>query len=404
MQPAHRSHIGHATHATLTSRLAERLDLCQPLLASSASPLRLFPVVEGDTSVVFDVDDVARCNQVVAAVGSRFSFVPLEFVWPAPEEPSSLELSISTFCELGLEDWRALAASAADGTLASELGRLPSFGNEVRRDLQPVGLPPFATFAQGDPSHEAIVIVPPCGVPARLFRPWLEALSNDFFVLTYENPYLFGDWKRQPEPSGELATEVALVGAMLIEHGITRAHLIGICGGAPIAVAVAAEFGERVASLIICHGDLYFGAETPRTAFQMQFQGLLKEAATNLSRAREIHAVFLDPSIHYSLPPRLAPFVMVPYGDLGLFRRYARINHALMAYDATAAASKLGSHLLIVTSRNDRMTHPVASYQLQQLVGNSRLWARDSGTHHDVLLPNQELFSAIEEFVKEPSQ
>lgn len=386
------------------SKLADALELCQPLMASSRAALRVFPGGAQGASggAVFDDAAVARCNEVLTAIGAARGLKIPQFVSPAPARPSSLEVAISNLCELEPGGWQEIASAPREPVLALERSGGELVAPPVRRRIEAAGLPPFESFSYGDRSDEAIVIIPPCGVPAALFQPWLAALSAKHLVITYENPYLFGDWASLPVPSGELATEAAYVGAVLQAYGISRAHLIGICGGAPIAVAAAADLGDRVASLIIGHGDLNFGAEVPRTAFQKQFQGLLAEARASLERAREVLDLFLDPNMLFGIAVRLAPFVLYPYGDLALFHRYARINHGLMVYDVNDAARRLDQRLLILTSRTDRMTHPATSHHLHRTVRGSTLVERDSGTHHEILIANEDLFAAIRRFVDAP--
>ncbi|MBK7539876.1 MAG: alpha/beta hydrolase [Myxococcales bacterium] len=382
-------------------RLAQGLDLCQPLLAACAPQLRLYPKLDASASAVFDVDAVAVANRLVTAVAQRYALPAPVFVWPPPEDPNALEAALCAYCELGVEDWRALVS---DPHALAEVAALPDFGQEERRLVEVDGHPPVITYSQGPAGpagKDAIVIVPPCGVPARLFRPWFAALGARHRVVTYENPYLFGDWRQAPEPRLEVAAEGELVAGVLRGLGIERAHLVAICGGAPIALATSMLAPERVASVAMCHGDLFFGPQTQRTPFQLQFQGLLREVTSGAVRARSLYEMFLDPALHYSVPTPLAPFVLVPYADLALFRRYAGINYALMAYDSTPAATALACPVLLVTSRSDRMTHPAASYQAQSLIQGSRLWERDAGNHHDALLPNADLFAALAQFALE---
>jgi len=388
------------------SRLADALELCQPLMSSSRTTLRVFPGGEQGAAegAGFDGAAVTRCNEVLTAIGASRGLAIPQFVSPAPARPSSLEVAISNLCELEAGGWREIAAAPRGPVLARERSGIDLVAPPASRPVEPAGSPRFESFSCGDRSDEAIVVIPPCGVPAALFRPWLTALSADHLVVTYENPYLFGDWDALPVPSGEIASEVAYVGAVLQAYGIARAHLIGICGGAPIAVAAAADLGDRVASLIVGHGDLNFGAEIPRTPFQRQFQGLLGEARSSLARAREVLDLFLDPNILFGIPARLAPFILYPYGDPGLFYRYARINHGLMVHDASDAARRLDQRLLVLTSRTDRMTHPATAHHLHRTVRGSTLVERDTGTHHDILIPSEDLFAAIRGFIDAPTE
>lgn len=392
---------------TCVSRLARALELCQPLLAAAREPLRIFPVTEANAGAGaatgapgLDEAELARCNDALAAIAASCDVVAPRFVWPVPEKPVSLEAALVRFTGLDLAGWRAVAAGVEAGELRTLADLPPPSNLPRRRELAATGaLPAFATFAAGPAVDEAIVIVPPCGVPAALFRPWLAALSEHRLVLTYENPYLFGDWRARPEPAADLATEAAFVRTLVEAYGVSRAHVIGICGGAPIALEAAATLGPRAASLMVCHGDLNFGRDTPRTPFQKQFQSYLAEASASVARAREVHRMFLDPNILFGVPAQLAPYVLYPYRDLALFQRYARINHATMAYDATEAAGRLAIPLRIVTSRADRMTHAAASHQLHRTVAGSTLDERAKGSHHDILIANTAELAGIQAFV-----
>lgn len=396
MSSPHPGELSARQGQSVARRLAERLDLCQALLAAGERRLRLFPKVEPGAAAVFDVDAVAVANRIVEAVARRFALPAPVFEWPPPEQPNALEVALCAYCGLDVEDWRRLVS---DPNTCAEIAALPDLGGEVRSLVAVDGHPNAIAYDQGPRAPEAIVIVPPCGVPARLFRPWFAAFSDRHRVITYENPYLFGDWRATPEPRLDVVAEAELVAGVLRGLGVERAHLVAICGGAPIALATTTLARDRVASVAMCHGDLFFGPQTQRTPFQLQFQGLLREVTSGPVRARTLYEMFLDPSLHYSVPTPLAPFVLLPYADLELFRRYAGINYALMAYDSTSAASALACPTLLVTSRSDRMTHPAASYQAQSLIGGSRLWERDAGNHHDALLPNADLFAALHEFV-----
>jgi hypothetical protein len=70
-----------------------------------------------------------------------------------------------------------------------------------------------------------------------------------------------------------------------------------------------------------------------------------------------------------------------------------------MFNDASEAARRLDQRSLIVTSRTDRMTHPASSDPLRPSVDGSELSERSTGSDHDILLPNRELFAAIRKFV-----
>ncbi|WP_175439013.1 alpha/beta fold hydrolase [Streptomyces vilmorinianum] len=389
---------------TTTLSVAEVLELCQPLLGAAAQTLRVFPVGER-AGEEYGPEAVARCNEVLAAIGSSYGLTVPRFVSPAPDRPSSLEVALSTYCDLEMGSWRPVADSSGEWVRSAGgpagLASLPG-----RRRIEAEGVPAFDAFSAGpaEPAgpagDEAIVLVLPSGVPAALFRPWLEELSTDRLVITYENPYLFGSWRSLDTPEGDFAEETALAGALLTAYGLRRAHLVGICGGAPVALAAAAEFGDRVETLTVLHPDLNFGEGVMRTPFQKQFQSVLAGAASGPGRARETLNLFLDPNMLFGVEPRLAPFILYPYGDVELFHRYAKQNYALMAYDANQAARRIHQRVLIATSRTDRMTHPETAHHFGSLVaGEVTVAERESGTHHDILIPDQEIYTMIRAFI-----
>ncbi|MGO4629599.1 alpha/beta fold hydrolase [Streptomyces sp. 2RAF24] len=386
---------------TKTLSVVEVLELCQPLLAASSKTLRVFPAGER-AAEEYSAAEAARCNEVLAAVGDAYGLVVPWFEATAPQQPSALEVALSTYVDLELGSWRPVAESSGHpedlAAGPSGLAALPG-----RRRIEAAGVPAFEAFSAGPADEEAIVLILPSGVPATLFRPWLEELSSGpdgRLVVTYENPYLFGDWRDLDTPVGDFAEETALMGALLTEYGITRAHLVGICGGAPVGVAAAAEFGDRVETLTVLHPDLNFGAGVMRTPFQKQFQSVLATAAAGVERARNTLSLFLDPNMLFGVEPRLAPFILYPYGDVELFHRYAKQNYALMAYDANEAARAITQRVLIATSSTDRMTHPDTARHFGDVVpGEARVEERESGTHHDILIPDPEVYTMLREFI-----
>lgn len=398
MSDNHHSKTGEALFAQLFDGLVQ----CSDLVGASGGALGLHAVGPAGGAIAFGPPDAERCDVLLRRIGQRHGLAAPRFIWPAPGAPTSLETALSRAVGLGLPEWSRLAALESVA-LDAALGDVAVPATYRRQTVKSEGLPALDAFLSGRRSEEAFLIVPPSGVPASLFRPWMEALGRDHYTLVLENPGLFGDWQRIDAQYGSVADEVAFIHAAVAAFGLKRVHLVGICGGAPIAVAAAATEGAHAASVVVCHGDLYFGPDTPRTPFQKQFQGLLAEATASAARAREVHALFLDPAMLFGVPAHLAPFILYPYADAALFRRYARCNLGRMAYDATSDARRIRCDLTVVTSKVDRMTHPEASRMLHRLVAGSRLVEKETGNHHDVLLPSEDMLRTIAAQAKEPA-
>ncbi len=385
----------------LITRLVRSLHACQTIIRSSQYALRIFPIMQEKDNITHQLEEseVIQCNNFLKKVASYLHLSVPQFVFPIPTDPLSLETAISKFCGLELKEWKDIANLSLLDFLANKLSPAQFDTRTVHQSIKSVNGLNFDVYSQGNPSKEAVILIPPCGIPAQLFQPWLDILGRQNYTLTMENPFLFGDPYSLPDPSWDISQEVDYIGAILEKNNISCAHLVGICGGAPIALAAAARFSKQIASLIVCHGDLNFGLNTPRTPFQQQFQGLLSDSSNNISRAKEVYALFLDPAVLFGLPNQLGPFVLYPYSDFRLFQRYSKINSGLMSFDATKPAQRITQPVMIISSRDDRMTHPETSQRLHQMIENSFLWERESGSHHDILLGSHDTFAAISLFL-----
>jgi pimeloyl-ACP methyl ester carboxylesterase len=387
-------------------RLATALISSKDLLSSSEQVLQIFPIIREKNLV--DGKGLAQtesqqCNHILKIIAAELQIVAPHFI-PLAKKPRSLDTAISRICDLNLEEWKALAACSFAESYIKDLIEGLKFSHlekfSVNFKVQEENLPEFEVFTKGKPAKEAVILIPPCALPARFFQPWLEAFGKHYYTLILENPFLFRNWKSLSEPSSDILFELNYIKAVLEREGISSAHIIGICGGAPIALAAAAHFSQTVASVIICHGDLNFGQKTPRTPFQDQFYALLSDSARSVVRAEEVYSLFLDPSLLFGIPDTMGPFILYPYADFRLFQRYAKLNSAIMAFDSTRVAEKLIQPLMIVTSPNDKMAHPGASYLLHEKVKRSTVWQHKINNHHDSLLGSSELFSAISKFIE----
>lgn len=382
------------------SKLVERLIQCQAMLSAGRRELRVFPIDNGTEGVTLSAAEILACREVVRRIGERLSLAVPVITWPAPSAPISLETALSRYINLNIQEWKNISLLSGSSMLDKLLDK-SSHPPTVTEDVfQATGLPEISVFSAGRPQDDAYFIIPPCGVPAALFYPWMEEFAKDGYAITNESPYIFGKKSSLAGLTGDVQSEAAFIKAVVAYYGIRRAHFIGICGGAPIALAAAAALPEYAASVFICHGDLYLGADTPRTPFQRQFQALLAEADSGTRRAKEILALLLDPSMLFGVPDQLAPFILYPYADLDIFRRYAKCNYGIMAYDTSNVAQHLSCPVFITTSKNDRMTHPDASILLHSLITGSELHVRESGNHHDALLLNSSMFSAMKTFAR----
>jgi 3-oxoadipate enol-lactonase len=104
----------------------------------------------------------------------------------------------------------------------------------------------------GRASAVPIVLLPAFGVPRAMWREQQAALAVEFRVLAFDVPGLSGEPGEQPFTMVRAAQSIAHA---VSERVGRRAHLAGISLGGTLAVQVALDFPEHVASLMVSGGQ-----------------------------------------------------------------------------------------------------------------------------------------------------
>jgi 3-oxoadipate enol-lactonase len=104
----------------------------------------------------------------------------------------------------------------------------------------------------GRTSAVPIVLLPAFGVPRAMWRQQQTALADEFRVLAFDLPGLTGEPGEQPFTMAGAAQSIA---EAVSERVGRRAHLAGISLGGTLAVQIALDFPEHVASLIVSGGQ-----------------------------------------------------------------------------------------------------------------------------------------------------
>ncbi|MFE0417513.1 alpha/beta fold hydrolase [Streptomyces tendae] len=264
---------------------------------------------------------------------------------------SALALDFDSFCE------RA-TVHAADGTV------LPG-------------------YAAGDPGARGVVLASACGMPARLAEVWMRRLAVHHRVVTWESRGLFADTDMDTGAgygATDVTTQVGDLFSVMDHFGLREAHVIGLCGGAVLAVRAAGAQPERVTSLSLWHGDFELGEHAPKTSHQRNLQAFMAMAAENRVSASSVHAV-LRQSMLGAVPPDLAHLVLYPYATPELLFRYCQLNGALMGADVASQLPRVTQPALVVTSEDDDTAHPDGSRYVAAALPDARLVVADSGDH-----------------------
>src|SRR5439155_1452170 len=169
------------------------------------------------------------------------------------------------------------------------------------------------TYAAGDPGRPAVVLASACGMPAALCEPWLRALATDHYAVTWETRGLFGgpaDDAGFDALGHGLDAQATDLLTVMDRHKLPTAHVMGLCGGAVIAVRAAAEQPERISSLSLWHGD-FSGSPGPTTGHQDNLKALMAMAAGSRGDAAAINAALAQTAMS-AVPPDVAHLVGYP--------------------------------------------------------------------------------------------
>lgn len=246
-------------------------------------------------------------------------------------------------------------------------------------------------YTTGPADAPAVVLVSACGMPVGLLRRWLAGLGSRFRVFTWESRGLFPARDTLDEDFDQrgydVLTQAGDLHVVLDVFGVESAHVVGLCGGAAIALAagstaVALATGSpRVRSLSLWHGDYELGPEVPKTRHQQDVQSLMLMAGRQRKRAIGLHALLRRPSTLENLRADLAHELIYPYASAELLYRYGRLNGAIMATDCRALLAGIDLPTLVVSSRADTTAHPEGSVFVAARIPGARLELLPRGHH-----------------------
>lgn len=259
---------------------------------------------------------------------------------------------------------------------------------------------PLNVYSAG-PGGEAVVLVPACGMPAALAESWMRFLARDRRVLAWESRGLFGAAGYHGDCAVDTAAQAADLFTVMDHYGVSSAHVVGLCGGAVIALAAAASEPDRISSLSLWHGAYEFASGSPRTKFQNDLIELMAIAAHSRAAARSVQTTFCQVAIT-NTPADLAHLVLYPYATPELFYQYCRLNGALARTDVGQYLTRVQQPTLVVTSQDDETAHPQGSRQVADGLQNARLRVEPHGDHASLFHADNTLMQVAVDFIAQP--
>ncbi|MCG7360857.1 pyrimidine utilization protein D [Roseomonas sp. ACRSG] len=239
---------------------------------------------------------------------------------------------------------------------------------------------------------ETVVLSAGLGGAGSFWMPQVEALAREYRVVLYDHRGTGDNAEPLPEhyTIGHMAEDVIKI---LDALGAQKAHLLGHALGGLVALELALRHPGRVGRIVVVNGWLKADSHT-RRCFDTRLAALRGGGPAAYVRAQPI---FLYPAAWLSahadrMEAEEAHGLAHFQGEANL---RARID-ALLAYDASLAASSISAPVLVAAARDDVLVPWTASQTMARVLPKARLWLVAEGGHaFTVVAPatfNAELF------------
>jgi 3-oxoadipate enol-lactonase len=248
--------------------------------------------------------------------------------------------------------------------------------------------------------QETVVLVIPCGMPALLVQSWVDALGTSFRVLTWESRGLFGKCDDFELIGKDLTSQASDLKSLLNHLGIKSAHIMGLCGGAAIALCAASTFPDSILSLSLWHGDYDFGDNVSKTAHQTDLMSMLSRVSSSREFAKAMYALFSRPSVLKSIRGDHAHLMLYPYASSEILYRYGQLNGNIMTTNLQPYLAHITQPTLLVTSKEDHTANPEGSVYAHAGIEGSELSIAETGDHVSLFEAPSHLVQTLLSFLK----
>ncbi|HEY3748196.1 MAG TPA: alpha/beta hydrolase [Pseudonocardiaceae bacterium] len=360
------------------ARLAAAVQSLRPVVERLPTPVRVVPV--GHHATNWSTEQCLAAARLVDRISDQLGITGLTLT-------RHVEFDELQVFERVVSERLALAEQAAwppDPT--GELDRIitasldDGFERFCRRDtVMSVDGVPLSAYSAGA-AEETVVVVPACGMPAALIEPWVRYLAVDRRVLVWESRGLFGAVDELGDFTVSTAAQVSDLCQVMAYYDVPRAHVIGLCGGAVIALAAAAARPDLIATLGLWHGAYEFADGCPKTTHQRNLVDLMGLAAASPTAAAAVHAAFCQVMLT-GVPEGLAHLLLYPYANANLLYQYCRLNSAITSTDVGQYLPTVAQPALVVTSQDDDIAHPDASRRVADGLPAGQLRVAEHGNH-----------------------
>jgi nucleoside-diphosphate-sugar epimerase/pimeloyl-ACP methyl ester carboxylesterase len=267
----------------------------------------------------------------------------------------------------------------------------------------------------GERRREALLIITAFGMPVDFWIKFMERAGRDYDVYTWETRYLPGSG---PVDATEIGNERHVLDGLEIldRHGVERAHVLGWCTGAKLAVRMAAEHGDRVRSLTTLSGGFNIRDESLYTPYERNLVAMLEEIAVDVEVAQLYYDLIYqgndeeeqaDSNIRTLLHGTNGNYVQ--YTSLA-FRspesiyRYAQLITSFYRDTDLSYLETMDVPTLAITAKTDTNTHPSASEQVADRIPGARFLGLPEGDHYLMDSQTETVYEAFREHARAASR
>jgi 3-oxoadipate enol-lactonase len=371
----------------------------RPLIDAMEHPVSVAPVANGNRVV-----EVAERERNLASLETFLNRVATRVGAPHFKVCSDVQSALQRAVSQRLTGEHP--GLVEDGPLADEIGDdiideaiAGSFDRKYfRAKVKSFDGALLRTYAAGGRQKKAVLLVSPCGMPAKLCERWIQLLSKDYFVITWESRLLFEDPPNCETFAFDVKAQVSDLFAVMDHFDLTAAHVMGLCGGAVIALSAAAARPERISSMSLWHGDFELGPGCPKTKHQKDLKAFMSAAGMARPQAQQIYKLFSQNTLQ-NFSGEWAHIVLYPYANAELLYRYGKLNGSIMSTDVTALLAQVAQPTLVVTSRDDGTTHPEGSKRVAALLPAAQLQVIPHGDHLSLFDAAPDVIEIAERFL-----
>lgn len=272
--------------------------------------------------------------------------------------------------------------------------------------------------------REAIVLVNAYGMPVDFMGNLALEFGEGFDIVTWES-------RGVPSPpmdglGVDIAAHVADLDAVLRHAGLARAHIVGWCTGARIALEFARKFPVKVRSLSLLNGSFNLPDRKHETVYGRNLRELAADIARDPKYAQLFHRLFYSSrqtasqngtqqdaisTVLAAVDASLMHLGNLPFRDPKNLHLYARMIDAFCGQPAQSA-SEIRVPTLVVTGSGDGIASESSSTAIAAELPDCRRLLRSPDLDHFALVHRaarladaiKQLISQVQASVQLPQQ